>query len=115
MKLLNGERADIGTKLEDYILNTTHPLGKHKAGSFDSVLGINLDNKQILADALLKAARNSDEVATRARNALGRAYTMELKVKAPKGSAIVVSGWIVRENEDFPRLATCHISWGDGK
>jgi hypothetical protein len=26
-----------------------------------------------------------------------------------RGSATVLTGWIVLRNEDFPRLTTCHI------
>jgi len=66
MRLLNGDRADLGTKLEDYVLNADHRQGRHKARVFEAVLGI-------------------------------------------KGAATVLSVWIVRRGEDFPRLATCYI------
>jgi len=61
MKLPNGDRADLGTKIEDYVLNPSHWEGRHKARVFESVLGITLDNQHVLREAILAAAMNSDE------------------------------------------------------
>jgi hypothetical protein len=41
MKLSKGDRADLGTKIEDYVLNPRHWEGRHKARVFESLLGIN--------------------------------------------------------------------------
>ena len=57
MKLPNGERAKLGAKLEEYSLNPRHRLGQHKARIFETALGINLANREILAAALLAARR----------------------------------------------------------
>jgi hypothetical protein len=57
MKLPNGDRADLGTKLEDYVLNPRHREGRHKARLFESVLGITLANIGVLRQAILSAAR----------------------------------------------------------
>jgi hypothetical protein len=65
MKLPNGQRADLGTKIEDYVLNPNHWEGRHKARVFESVLGITLDNQQVLREAILAAALNSEEVEAR--------------------------------------------------
>jgi len=48
MKLPNGERTDLGTKIEDYVLNPMHWEGRHKARVFDSALGITLVNRKVL-------------------------------------------------------------------
>jgi hypothetical protein len=56
MKLPNGERADLGNKLEDYTLNPVHRDGRHKARVFASVLGMSLSNSEVLKAALLQAA-----------------------------------------------------------
>lgn len=43
MKLANANRALVELeKLQTYILNPFHPLGKHKARVFDSALGLKL-------------------------------------------------------------------------
>jgi len=56
MKLPNGERADLGSKIEDYVLNPSHWEGRHKARVFESTLGITLGNQQVLREAILAAA-----------------------------------------------------------
>jgi hypothetical protein len=109
MKLPNGDRADLGTKLEDYSLNPLHRHGQHKARVFESALGITLANKEVLAHALLAAAKNSDEFVALGDNGFGETYTLRVQLTIGKGSATVLSAWIVRCNEDFPRLTTCFI------
>ncbi len=109
MKLPNGERADLGTKLEDYSLNTTHRQGQHKARVFASALGITLANKGVLAAALLRAAAASDQAEFRGNNGLGDTYVLRFRLETDEGAATVLSGWIVRQEEDFPRLTTCFI------
>jgi hypothetical protein len=77
MKLPNGDRADLGTKLEDYSLNPLHRHGQHKARVFES--------------------------------GFGETYALRFRLTTGKGSATVLGAWIVRHNEDFPRLTTCFI------
>src|SRR5260221_11270544 len=74
MKLPNGGRADLGTKLEAYTLNPQHRDGRHKARVFDAVLGITLANADVLRQALLDAAAYSDQVEPRGDNGFGEAY-----------------------------------------
>ena len=109
MKLPNGDRADLGTKLEDYSLNPLHRHGQHKARVFESALGITLANKDVLARALLEAAKNSGEFVALGDNGFGETYVLRFRLATGKGSATVLSAWIVRHNEDFPRLTTCFI------
>jgi hypothetical protein len=109
MKLPNGERADLGTKIEDYILNTSHPDGRHKARMFAAVLGITQANAGILRRALQTAAATSEAAEPRASDEFGRRYRLRVPVTTLKGSAIVHSGWIVARGDDFPRLTTCYI------
>jgi len=47
MKLPNGDRADLGSKIEDYVLNPRHWEGRHKARVFESVLGITPANRKV--------------------------------------------------------------------
>jgi hypothetical protein len=51
MRLPNGGRADLGTKLEDYVLHPRHREGRHKARLFESALGITLANTSVLRQA----------------------------------------------------------------
>jgi hypothetical protein len=109
MRLPNGERADLGTKLEDYSLNPLHRHGQHKARVFESAVGITLVNKAVLARALLAAACNSNEAVALGDNGFGETFSLRFPLVTEKGAATVLSAWIIRYNENFPRLTTCFI------
>lgn len=109
MKLPSGERADLGTKLEEYVLNPLHRNGRHKARLFRSVLGITLASRSVLRQAILDAAAVSDQAEPRGDNGHGEAYVLRFALTTASGSATVLTAWIVRHGEDFPRLTTCYI------
>jgi hypothetical protein len=109
MKLSNGERADLGAKLEDYVLNPPHREDQHKAHVFASVLGITPANAPILGNALLDAAASSDHVESRGDNGFGAVYVLRFPLATTKGAATVLSAWIIRHGEDFSQLTTCYI------
>jgi len=109
MKLPKGENVDLGTKLEEYVRNAAHREGRHKARLFESVLGITLANRELLRQAILAAAANSDEAQPRGDNGHGAVYSLRFLLETPKGSAVVLTAWIVRHGEDFPRMTTCYI------
>jgi hypothetical protein len=109
MKLPNGDRADLGTKLEDYVLNPRHREGRHKARLFESVLGITLANIGVLRQAILSAAENSEDVEPLGNNGHGDVYVLRFPLETEKRTATVLTAWIVRDGEDFPRLVTCYI------
>ncbi len=109
MKLPNGERADLGTKLEAYALNPLHQHGRHKARVFESALGITLANREVLRDAILAAAAVSDQAVARGDNGHGEVYVLRFPLETAKGSAVVLTAWIVRYGEDFPQLTSCYI------
>lgn len=63
MLLPNIERAAINReKLADYVLNSGHPEGRHKARVFLSALGISASDAAWLADAILAGLRQSEAV-----------------------------------------------------
>jgi len=109
LKLPNGHQADLGLKLEEYSLNLLHREGQHKARVFLSALGISLDNAHLLRDAILQAAHTSDEVETRGDNGFGDIYVLRFLMQTDGGTALVLTAWIIRQDEDFPRLTTCYI------
>ncbi|MBI5772886.1 MAG: hypothetical protein HZA89_03970 [Verrucomicrobia bacterium] len=109
MKLPHGEHAVLGTKLEEYSLNASHRHGQHKARVFESALGITLANREVLARALLAAAANSTAAMATGDNGYGSTFVLRFQLTTGKGTATVLSAWIVRHNEDFPRLTTCFI------
>jgi len=110
MKLPNGHRADLGTKIEDYVLNPRHWERRHKARIFDAVLGITLANREVLRQAIiLWAAENSDRAEPLGNNGHGEVYVLRFPLETPRGRATVLTVWIIRDGEDFPRLVSCYI------
>src|SRR5258708_7224071 len=109
MNLPNGDRAHIGDKLRDYTLNPLHPRGKHKARKFKSVLGITIEVSQPLIQALLHAASTSQEAIAVEENEYGRVFELQFSLSTDCGRATISSVWMIRREEDFPRLVTCFI------
>lgn len=109
MKLPHGDRADLGTKIEEYSLNPLHREGQHKARVFASALGITLDNAGVLRRAVLEAAVASDDVEARGDNGFGEIFVLRFPLETETGAALVLTAWIIRHSEDFPRLTTCYI------
>lgn len=109
MKLPNGSRADLGTKIEDYSLNALHREGRHKARVFASALGITLDHVDLLRQAVLDAAAHSNAAESRGDNGFGEVFVLRFPMQTEVGTALVLTAWIIRHDEDFPRLTTCYI------
>ncbi len=109
MKLPNSDRAVIDPrKVTDYCLSPEHDDGKHKAQLFRDLLGLTLDNAQLLLDALQRIATSGEAVPGKA-DKYGQRYVIDFPFAGPSGQATLRSAWIVRTSEDFPRLVTCYI------
>jgi len=109
MKLPNGQNCDLGTKLKDYSLNPQHREGRHKARVFESALGITPANAEVLRAAIRSAAATSDAAEARGDNGFGEVFNLRFALTTGRGSATILTAWIVLHNEDFPRLTTCYI------
>jgi len=109
MKLPNAARADLGSKIEDYALNSAHREGQHKARVFASVLGITLENADLLRRAVLGAALGATDAEFRGNNGFGDVFVLRFPMETEVGHAMILTAWIVRNGEDFPRLTTCYI------
>ncbi len=109
MILPNPELAIIDEdKLSGYSLNTEHSEGKHKARVFKSVLNMDASNTAELRQALLDALINYDAVSSK-KNAYGQKYIIDFPLSRDDKTATIHSVWIVRSNENFPRLITCYV------
>jgi hypothetical protein len=109
MKLPNSGQALVDiTKLRDYCLSRTHARGRHKARVFASVLGIAEQDAELLRQALLDAARNSEATPAEA-DRYGQRYLLDFEMTGSGGRAMVRSAWIVLAGEDFPRLTSCYV------
>jgi hypothetical protein len=109
MKLPNCENAIVDdAKLIAYCLDPEHKVGKHKARVFQSALRINLANFFILKEAILDAVLTENAIFTN-KIAYGDLYNMDFDLTYLERTATVRTAWIVRNEEDFPRLTTCFI------
>ena len=108
MKLPAGDRAIVDIrKLLDYCLNSQHPRVRNKARVFAAV-GIRECDAEELRAALVVAARHG-HAQPGVVNEFGRRYIIDLDL--PRAGTVVKirSTWIVRRDEDLPRLTSCYV------
>ncbi|WP_333308608.1 MULTISPECIES: DUF6883 domain-containing protein [unclassified Microcoleus] len=74
---------------------------------FARKLGINLENAEMLKQALKEAAINEDVVIQK-NNEYGTHYNMKFLLKTEVGESLIIAAWSVRSGETFPRLTTCY-------
>ncbi len=109
MKLPNALNAFVDIrKLVDYVLDPTNIRGNHKARVMKAALGISRENAEELIDLILLAIKDSECEITE-RDFYGQRYSVDCKIVTEDGEAIVRSNWIVRRDEDFPRLTSCFV------
>jgi len=95
------------SKLLDYLLSRTHPLGRHKARFFYA-LGYGPSNWTRL-DRDLRFQHLPTDVARVAETRHGTVYEIRAILRGPSGaSAGLVSVWIVRHGERHPSLVTAY-------
>ncbi len=95
-------------KLTEYSLNPEHPTGRHKAYVFKSRLGLTTENAHRLRELVLGAALTQEAV-QEASSQYGSRYVVDFEVTTERGTAVVRSTWIIRQNENFPRLTSCYV------
>lgn len=106
MKLPAAERAGIEpAKIRDYLLSTSHPVGRFKAPFFAS-LGYTSTNWRRLDEDLRDLAVSGD--AERGTDSpYGQKYEIRGNLKGPSGkSAEVLTVWIVLFGRDVPHFVT---------
>ncbi|MBJ7900179.1 MAG: hypothetical protein GC158_09720 [Cyanobacteria bacterium RI_101] len=109
MKLPNPDQVYIDdNKLIGYSLNFTHADGQHKARVFKSALNITTENLEILKNALIQAVLNYEAIPEKS-NQYGQKYVIDFPLVNKSQTAVIHSVWIVRKDENFPRLVTCYV------
>jgi hypothetical protein len=113
MRLPNAERAVVDIeKLRDYSLNPNHPEGKHKARVFLAALGFKADNAERLRELILEAILTK-EATPQQPTSYGQRFVVDFQVrgteKLVETFVTVRSTWMIRNDEDFPRLTSCFI------
>jgi len=109
MLLPNGDLAVVDIeKLRDYCLNPLHMKGKHKARVFKAALGMTESDAERLRDILLGVARTHEAQQVEPSD-YGERFIIEFQMPGLRGEVTILSSWIIRSGEDFPRLTTCYI------
>ncbi len=108
MQIPNAERAVIDpAKLHAYLLSRNHPIGRFKAAFF-LALGYSAANwRQLEAD---RRSQHLPQSATVEEGTpYGQKYAIRATLVGPAGAAAeVVSVWVVRTGEEFPRFVTAY-------
>jgi hypothetical protein len=109
VRLPNGESALISDeKLYGYLLNREHPINAGHAELFHQLLGIGLENGEVLRAALAAAAREGNVVAGQP-SPYGQKYAIRFPMTGPRGTYTILSVWIIDSGEWRPRLVTAFV------
>ena len=110
MKLPNVENAYIDMrKLTDYALDPAREEGGGKARVFETVLGIRQGDAEYLHDAIIGGVLVHDATATQ-KNPYGQKYEVQFEIMGlNERFANNLTVWIIRNDEDFPRLVTVYV------
>jgi len=108
-RLPNAELAYVPMeKLVNYALSKNHPVGKHKAVVFETVLGITAEDAEFLRDKILEAVLVNDAAPTR-RDVFGSRFQVEFDLERDGRVACIITAWILETDEISPRMTTCYI------
>lgn len=108
MKLPNSENAYIpASKLLDYLLSQTHPIGKTKAQYLRAV-GFDKSNADLLRQGLMNLAR-TEEIKESITSPHGVKYIIDGAIQTPAGVYINMRTiWIIDNDQTYPRFVTAY-------
>lgn len=93
-------------KIQRYLLNSNHPVGKHKARVINSVLGYHFEIWNVLSDKIFDGIQKTD-VSKIVETRFGTKYEIHLTVFGEKGRSLVLrTVWQVDKGSNIPRLIT---------
>lgn len=97
-------------KIFRYALDQSSPKGKDKAVVFESALGYNQSNGRLLIEAIKENLPRFKSV-VKEQDQYGERYNVVLRLMGVNGrEANVLTAWIIRPEEDFPRLTTLYVT-----
>jgi hypothetical protein len=110
LKLPNHENAYIDIrKLTQYALDPTREEGGGKARVFETALGILQEDADYLREAIYNAVQITDARKTQL-TPYGQKFEVQFEMTGLNGNmATIITAWIVRNDEDFPRLVTTYV------
>jgi hypothetical protein len=96
-------------KLEGYLLNPRHEVGRHKARVFAAALGIGQRDWQYLRDQLLAGVIDAPVSSVR-ESAWGQLYEVEIQVEGLNGRVRpLTTAWLVAGADEPPTLVTAYV------
>jgi len=112
LQIPNADRAVIDpAKLHGYLLSRNHPVGRFEAASFLTPGYSSEGWRQLEAD--LRGQHLSQDAARGEQTRYGQKYAIRATLVGPSGSSTeVVSVWVVRTGEEFPRFLTAYPEGG---
>ena len=109
MRLPRGGEAVIDErKVIDYLLSTTHAVGRHKARVFFSALGLAVEDAPIIVAALRSAAVTGDATLV-GQDDYGMRYRIDFRMTHSGKSGIVRSAWRVPPGESHAIFLTAFM------
>jgi len=110
-KAFKGENLIIPKdKLVKYALNKEHKLGGPKAVAFEKALGYTKDNYKDLSDKV-KSSISDFDIVNKGATKHGVKFEVLMTLTGPNGkSANVITGWIIKNNEQQPRMTTIYVT-----
>lgn len=108
MLLPDADRAEVDpSKLRDYLLSPTHPVGRFKARFFNALGYLAAEWQTLEAD--FRIQHLGQPATPGPKLASGQSYTIRSILKGPNGqAAMVVSVWFIGIADDVPRLVTAY-------
>lgn len=105
-RLPNAEKSKIeGEKLREYLLSSTHPLGRFKAGFFRR-FGYSAEDWEDF-ELCLREHILSHGAAEVEETPYGRKYVIEGAMGSPSGAVLqVVTVWLILRGQAIPRFVT---------
>jgi uncharacterized protein DUF6883 len=109
--LPNADRAVVPRdKLEDYLLDPEHEIGRHKARVFAAALGIGRRDWEYLRDQLLAGVLDAPTQSVR-ETRWGALYEVTILVEGLNGQTRqVMTVWLVAADQTNPRLVTAYVA-----
>jgi len=107
MKLPNAELPEVyPEKLREYLLSSSHPVGRFKARFFRSI-GYTADDWEILREALLTLAREGE--AQELPSSYGKKFRVFGTLSAGSATdARVATIWMLSSEQSAPRFVTAY-------
>lgn len=108
--LQNYQRAVIPrVKVEKYVLDPTHPVGKHKAVVFKSVLGFEQADWELMRDSIVAELPYHEAVPGKT-DQYGTRYNVSVSITGPNGCTVdVLTAWIFESGNDYPSFVTAFV------